>query len=243
MPDTTSSQPENGKNSADQNPKWWNPTWTVTLSVVFAVYVVALFIACRYWVGHPNDTPAFVSGVIGLLTLYAIIVQLVINRHQWRTMREAMAQAERHFILSERPLFMVESVEAPLTRCSVIHPKVTISNKGRSAAYEIKIFHELTEPLKPLRFPSNIEWQEPREIPAQCSVTFHDTRSETTSWTFDDTLYDLVVEGIHPVYVIGKGTYEDAFGNEYQIKDWLFAWDGDWKTWLMDDMMAKSDIQ
>ena len=88
MPNTSTGNNTADNHNDNKNPKWWNPTWTLVMISVFVIAVIALFIATRYYVGHPNDTPAFVSGIIGLLTLYAIIVQVAINRHQWKAMRD-----------------------------------------------------------------------------------------------------------------------------------------------------------
>ena len=69
---------------------------------MFVVAVVGLFVACRYYVGHPNDTPAFVAGVIGLLTLAAIVAQAVIYKRQSDLMRHALERTDSIIEQNER---------------------------------------------------------------------------------------------------------------------------------------------
>lgn len=80
-PDTPEETDPRDSNNDQQYPKWWNPRWWIGLGIFwFAVFVAALFIACRYWLGYPYDTPAFVAGVVGLLTLAAIVMQIFVSR-------------------------------------------------------------------------------------------------------------------------------------------------------------------
>lgn len=80
----------------DQNPKWWDkPGYWLGIGIpLFIIAVVSLFLACRYYVGHPNDTPAFVAGVIGLLTLYAIVGQALIYKKQSDLMQGALKRTD-----------------------------------------------------------------------------------------------------------------------------------------------------
>src|SRR5881394_1763354 len=95
-PDAPKKDSAGNGNNHNQNPKWWNPRWTLGIGIpVFIAAVVGLFIACRFYVGHPNDTPAFVAGVIGLLTLAAIVAQAVIYKKQSDLMREGLDKTQR----------------------------------------------------------------------------------------------------------------------------------------------------
>ena len=73
----------------------WNPKRWLAIGIpTFLLATAALFIATRYWVGHPNDTPAFVSGVIGMITLGAILLQILVNRRQWEAMRDGLDKTQ-----------------------------------------------------------------------------------------------------------------------------------------------------
>ena len=102
-PDTPEEPGTRKPDNSQKNPKWWHPGWWLGLGVpLFIIAVIGLFIACRYYVGHPNDTPAFVAGVIGLLTLAAIISQAVIYKRQSDLMREGLDKTQSLIRQNER---------------------------------------------------------------------------------------------------------------------------------------------
>lgn len=76
---------------------------------------VALFVATRSYVGHPNDTPAFVSGVLAMLTLGAILVQVFINRKQWESM-------------SEQRDVMQSQLEVMKQQAAVLNPRLRVAD-------------------------------------------------------------------------------------------------------------------
>lgn len=155
--------------SSDNHTKWWSPRWTLGIGIPAFIFAVAgLFIACRYYVGHPNDTPAFVAGVIGLLTLAAIVAQAVIYKRQSDLMlqglgktnrliaqneriieaatkqsevnEKALVLTENHFYIAERAYLTVKDVAIhSLSKGRPFGFHFHIKNGGRTPAFNVKI--------------------------------------------------------------------------------------------------------
>lgn len=125
----------------NQYPKGWNPRkWTVAGIFLFIFAVGGLYVATRYYVGHPNDTPAFVAGVIGLVTLYAIVVQIFVSRMQWQVMQATLEQSQRFFDETQRPsLGMVGEMEwgEDVFNSKQRYVQVTLRNSGKSPAVNV----------------------------------------------------------------------------------------------------------
>ena len=139
MPDKENRTKHADDNHKNQNPKWWNPIWTILLVVIFFAIAISLFIATRYYVGHPNDTPAFVAGIIGLLTLYAIIVQVAINRHQCQAMQDGLKQNRELFALVERPSLGIKRAFFEVMPNKTGQITVIMQNYGRTPATKIEV--------------------------------------------------------------------------------------------------------
>ena len=84
--------------------KRWNPRWLLAFIVVLTgALTLTLFIVARFYIKQPpEDTKAFIPGMLGILTLVVIAVQVWINQRQWVVMRDGLEKTQNLINQNER---------------------------------------------------------------------------------------------------------------------------------------------
>jgi hypothetical protein len=242
-PEATQGTNAANKYNYQQHPKWWHPRLVAGIgSFVFVAAVVALFIACRYWLGYPYDTPAFVAGAVGLLTLYAIVAQAIIYSRQAEIMqgqakamheqRDIMEQqlnhAEKVFDLVERPVIVpVRAVAGNIRDTSPMHPQITIANKGRTGAVDIVIYMGI------IKGKGNVFWDYPGEEnwlksrtpflgDGEDIVIQSGVEKDITLGPGDAR---AILDGDEQLLIFGQGSYFDLADRAYTIGTFVFRYE------------------
>ena len=150
----TDEMPTTGQGNSTQYHLAWNPRLWLWIGVpLFLIATFALFIATKFWVGHPNDTPAFVSGVIGMITLGAIMLQILVSRRQWEVMQEGLKRTdalikltESAFYTSERAYFGTKNWSMKKTEGEEeTHTVIAyLDNGGRTPAWNVRVQGKLS---------------------------------------------------------------------------------------------------
>lgn len=201
--------------NASQNLQWWKTRWTVLLILFFLTSVASLFIATRYYVGHPNDTPAFVSGLIGLLTLYAIIVQVAVNRHQWKAMNDALQLTDRQLkmmAIGECAYISFEGWNFSEIQNNILTINGIIFNGGRSPSWDLRTKFQITlgEGTPPDYFVG--EWDEKIRSSSHMLVAGERTPFTVGSIKVTQDTLDKLYDGTSTLIVDGRCTYLDVLG-------------------------------
>ncbi len=84
--------------------KRWNPRWLLAFIVVLTgALTLTLFIVARFYIKQPpEDTKAFIPGMLGILTLVVIAVQVWINQRQWVVTRDGLEKTQNLINQNER---------------------------------------------------------------------------------------------------------------------------------------------
>jgi len=99
-------------------------------TLIIAAFVIGTAITiiveiCRTWLPVPRDTEIGVMAVVAVVTLFAIIGQIMVNalqwdasRNQWKVMQEqgrtmqcALRQTEEHFKVLNRPILNIDKIK------------------------------------------------------------------------------------------------------------------------------------
>lgn len=222
----TKTQDKNGYNEYETVKR---STYIPLIIFGFIVSIYTVIRICQVYLTPPDDTKYAIEALLGLLTLIVLIVQSGIIRMQWRAMQEGlertdrlMEQSERFHHMTQRPILVVETAKAELKiDGTTIEPTVIIINKGNTAARNIRIFFQVSEPGP--KFPFDGPYFESPFIAAKDTLTIHDERQSSRKKWSDLAKADAAM-GFDPIYIYGVGSYEDLLGNSYPIDKWAFVW-------------------
>lgn len=212
----------------------------VATLIIFILFIYGLTL---------QDASARTNIFLGILTVISLVIltistfstrQMVdiMDRQEFemteqrKAMREGLdktqamlEQTERHFQVSERPIFVIDSVKAVVNPDASINPVfVNVANKGRSAAVNVSLAFCILRPPDPVKFDMHGAAYITLPILAaqdteECIV---ESERERGSRPLTQPDYDAVVANNKSIYIYGEGAYEDLSGNQYVLDKWAF---------------------
>lgn len=234
IPDTPK-QADSSRNEQDaKNPQWRNPKWWFWSGVMFVLFLtVILFIVCRYYIGWPQDTPSFITGFLGILTLAVIAFQAFIYweqrnlmQNQWRAMQRGLSLTEETFYLSERAYMCIKEIKmtAGTLRPDQINTFDFIAyNGGRTPAFNIRVFSTQAGTNQPIDAVVNdIETalHQNKSIESLILAGQGEPISYTPGLTLSADDFDLWSRGERKIFIPVKLEYEDVHRDTQSLIYW-----------------------
>lgn len=208
---------------------WWERLPVRRQAAAIGLVAIALVVVAPF-----SGSPVvgfLVGAALALFVGFIALNQYYIAKRQWWVMErgltmteEAMEHAKNALEIVERPIIIVESADFRFPGNSRLEPEVTIENKGRTGAENIRM--KLGVAIEPLfgekfdvKYPDHAspEWCE-RVFLAPNGVA-HLSYNEADSATSQETPGNSWVDEI---VIYGFGSYEGMGGNEYPIPKFAF---------------------
>src|SRR5687767_13575463 len=125
----------NNYDKAEKN-KWVKYAKNATIvlgATVFIVTGIALIIwTARTHFDPPKDTEVGIPAVIAFLGFVAVLVQIIVNVFQWRSMQDAQRQNKEFFELAERPSLGKDGIQLIVKEDGGADMFIIMRNSGRA---------------------------------------------------------------------------------------------------------------
>jgi hypothetical protein len=165
--------------------------------------------------------------ILNFLLFLAVAIQAWIYRQQLKVMhgqlavmKETLAETNRIFDLTERPIIIAKAATIQnIASNRPLSPIVTFANKGRTMAQEFNITIEIAA-HKGYMYIFGFGDTGPRPrgghiLPAGDEMSIQGAPADEV--TLDDEFYNSAMHGRESFMIHGKGNYKDLAGREYQI--------------------------
>lgn len=233
---------ENCTNNEQGNP-YAKPLIAIfSFSALIVCILLYVSIMCMDEKSSPPPVQFFLTTFLALLVFDAIVFQILVSNRQWEVMdtqaghmrdqwqamqdgltetRNMIAQTERHFQISERPILVVEKVKLDFTPGIPLKPTIRIWNRGRTAARKLDISVKITWDREADFTLDDAHHYPAPWIPANDFVNMLiEPPPPTRTKTCDVETHHAILDEKAFIFVFGEGTYEDLSGKVFPLERW-----------------------